>query len=287
MKKVLVVSNYRAGRKTAVLNKKVLRKFLHKNSESFKIVDICEVDHIETSDFDTIIAMGGDGTINKVLPLLINTDKTLGIIPCGTANLLAAKLGIPCNVKKALTIIEQQETKKIDAISINEEPCILRFGLGYDSDIIGKTPQSLKNKFGYFSYFISGILFALRLKPQNYHITYDNNDIEVNASCIIVANAANMYQNLVSVGNKCKLDDGLMDIFILKTKNPIVFFIELLNIFFKHRVNNPRAIYFKAKDLKIKNKLCLGHIDGEKIKLRGILNFEVLKHSINVYCNNT
>lgn len=282
MKRVLVVSNYRAGRKTAVLNKKRLRQFLYKNSEDFNIVDICDVDNIDTSDYDTIIAMGGDGTINKVLPLVINTDKTLGIIPCGTANLLGAKLGIPTNVKCALKILEKGNTKKIDVISINDKPCVLRFGLGYDSDIIGKTPQSLKNKFGYFSYFIAGILFALRLMPQKYHISYDNKEFDVKASCIIVANAANMYQNLVSVGNRCKLDDGLMDVFILKTKNPIVFFIEFLNIIFKHRVNNPRAMYFKTSNLKINNKWTMGHIDGEKGKFRGNFEFKIIPSAVNV-----
>ena len=147
MKNVLVVSNYRAGRKTAILNKKKLRKFLYKNSENFKIIDICDVDNIDITEFDTIIAMGGDGTVNKVIPLIINTDKTLGIIPCGTANLLAAKLGIPTNLKKALKILKKGKIKKIDVVDINGIPSILRFGLGYDADIIGKTPQSLKNKF--------------------------------------------------------------------------------------------------------------------------------------------
>ena len=282
MKNVLVVSNYRAGRKTAVLNKKTLRKFLYKNSEDFIILDICDVDNIDTSDFDTIIAMGGDGTINKVLPLVINTDKTLGIIPCGTANLLAAKLGIPTNIKRALKILEKGNTQKIDVISINNTPCILRFGLGYDSDIIGKTPQSIKNKFGYFSYFIAGILFALRLIPQEYHIAYDDKEFDIKASCIIVANAANMYQNLVSIGNRCKLDDGLMDVFILKTKNPIVFFIEFLNILFKHRVDSSRAMYFKTSKLRIDNKWTMGHIDGEKKKFKDNFEFSVIEKSVNV-----
>ena len=282
MKKVLVVSNYRAGRKTAVLNKKKLRKFLYKNSEKFKIIDICDLDNIDTSEFDTIVAMGGDGTINKVLPIVINTDKTLGIIPCGTANLLGAKLGIPTNVKRALKILEKGNTKKIDVISINNKPCILRFGLGYDSDIIGKTPQSLKNKFGYFSYFIAGILFALKLTLQEYHINYDDKEFDVKASCIIVANAANMYRNLVSVGNRSKLDDGLMDVFILKTKNPIVFFIEFLNIIFKHRADSSRAMYFKTSNLKINNKWTMGHIDGEKKKFKGNFEFNIIPNSVRV-----
>lgn len=283
MKNVLVVSNYRAGRKTAILNKKKLRKFLYKNSENFKIIDICDVDNIDITEFDTIIAMGGDGTVNKVIPLIINTNKTLGIIPCGTANLLAAKLGIPTNLKKALKILKKGKIKKIDVVDINGIPSILRFGLGYDADIIGKTPQSLKNKFGYFAYFIAGILFALRLIPHEYKISYDDKTLIVNATCIIVANAANMYQNIVSVGNKCKLNDGLMDVFILKAKNPITYFIEFLKILLKHRTDNSLALYFKTSNLKIENKYTLGHIDGEKIKLRGDINFNILNKIIKIY----
>lgn len=283
MKKVLVVSNYRAGRKTAVLNKKALIKFLFKNAESFIIVDVCELDKIDTLNFDTVIAMGGDGTINKVLPLVINTDKTLGIIPCGTANLLAAKLGISANIHKALKTLAKGKTKKIDVMSVNNEPFVLRFGMGYDFDIIAKTPQSIKNKFGYFSYFVAGILFALRLVPREYCIKYDGGEIDVTASCFVVANAANMYRNIVSVGDKCDLADGLMEVFILKSRNPISFFFEFLSIIFRRRISNSRAVYFKSASLKLKNKRCMAHIDGEKQKFEGDLNFEILNRAVAVY----
>lgn len=44
--------------------------------------------------FDTILVVDGDGTVNKVLPYLVETNKILGIIPCRTAKLLVSKLGI-------------------------------------------------------------------------------------------------------------------------------------------------------------------------------------------------
>lgn len=283
MKNILVVCNYRAGRKTADLNKKFLRKFLLENFEKISIVDICEVDDIDTSKFDTVIAVGGDGTINKVLPLVINTNKNLGIVPCGTANLLAAKLGISTNIKKALKTLKKGKTKKIDVMSVNNVPCVLRFGLGYDFNIIAKTPQLVKNKFGYFSYFILGILFALRLEPKEYHVIADKNEFDITASCVVVANAANMYRNLVSVGDKCDLADGLMDVFILKARNPISFFFEFLSIIFRRRISNSRAVYFKSASLKLKNKRCMAHIDGEKQKFEGDLNFEILNRAVAVY----
>ena len=58
------------------------------------------------------LVVGGDGTVNKALPYLVNTTKTLGIIPCGTANLLASKLGIN-SISKALKVIDKENIRKI------------------------------------------------------------------------------------------------------------------------------------------------------------------------------
>jgi len=283
MRKALVVLNINAGRKKAIKYKKLLLKFLRKKYDSYKLIDIEQLNNEQTNLFDDIIAVGGDGTVNKVLPYIINTDKTLAIIPCGTANLLAAKLGISTNIKKAISIIEKGRKEKIDIISINNKPCILRFGLGYDADIITKTPQSIKNKFGYFSYFVAGILFALRLNTRNYHIFYDNKEINTEASCIIIANAANMYKNWISVCKNDKLNDGLMDIFILKTNNPIIFGFEILNILLNRKINNARAMYFNALNLQIRNNWTMCHIDGEKQKFKEDLIFKIINKAINVY----
>ena len=68
-------------------------------------------------------AVGGDGTVNKVAQMVAFTDKTLAIIPTGTANLLAAKLGIPTNLRKNLKILSKENINKIDALKINDELC--------------------------------------------------------------------------------------------------------------------------------------------------------------------
>ena len=283
MNNVLIVTNFNAGRKRAVKYKKKVIDFVMKHTKSFKFVDIDELNKIDISIFDTILVMGGDGTVNKIIPYLINTEKNLGIIPCGTANLLAAKLGFPLNINKTLKIIDNNNIKSIDIFDINGNLCALRCGLGYDSDIICKTPQSLKNKFGYFAYFISGIIFALRLKHKEYSLIIDGEKKYINASCIIFANAANMFKNIVSIGNNSNLNDGYIDIFILKTTNPIVFYLEFLRILLCIRKTNSRAEYINAQNVTIYNNWLTCHIDGEKRNLKNNINIKVLNKSINVF----
>ena len=286
MKKFLIVNNPNAGRKKAVQYKKAVVKFLLNRNAEFKSVEIDELDRNLIEQFDVIIAIGGDGTVNKIIPYIINTKKVLGIIPCGTANLLAAKLEIPSNVKKALNVIEQNKISQIDTLKVNDKFSILRLGFGYDSDIIGKTPQSLKNKFGYFAYFLAGILFALRLKQKKYTLFYDNKRLSVLATCIILANAGNMFKNLVSVSNNCDLKDGLFDVFILKVKNPVMFFFEFLMILFNRKLTNSKAIYFQTANLSLKNDFITGHIDGEKKKFKGDIEISILPKSVNVFSNS-
>ena len=285
MKNVLVINNPNAGRKKAAKYKKLVIQFLLRKNCSFKTIEISKLTSTDFEDFDTVFAIGGDGTVNKVIPYIVNTDKVLGIIPCGTANLLAAKLNIPTNPKKALEIINHSVIKNVDVLKVQDKYSVLRLGLGYDSDIICKTPQSLKNKFGYFAYFLAGILFALRLKQKSYTIFFNDKKLSILATCIIVANAGNMYRNWVSISNNCNLQDGKFEVFILKVKNPITFFIEFLGIIFNYKNSNSKAMYFQTNELLIKNEFSTGHIDGEKQKFKDDIKINIVPKSVKVFGN--
>lgn len=286
MKKILVVENINAGKKNAVSADKIIEEFYLGKDVELNIVGIEDVSEDNVKNSDVIITVGGDGTVNKVVPFAMKFDKPIGVIPCGTANLLSAKLKIPTDFKKALQVIENGQKLKIYVLKVNDNYSVLRTGFGYDADIICKTPQSLKNKFGYFSYFVAGVLFALRLKQQVYHLTYDNDKkLSVLATCLIIANAGNMYKNVVSISKNCRLDDGKFDVFILKVKNPILFFIEFLQIIFDKKSSNSKAMYFQTKNISIKNDYCVCHIDGEKQKIRDNIKIETIPCAVYVFSN--
>ena len=286
MKNVLVVNNPNSGRRQALKYKKSVLKFLLGKNIRFKSIDMDEIEKTPFDEFDTVLVIGGDGTVNKIIPYVINTDKVIGIIPSGTANLLSAKLKIPANANKALKVIENGKITDIDTLKINDKFSVLRFGLGYDSDIICKTPQSLKNRFGYFAYFLAGILFALRLKQKHYTIFYDDKKLSIVATCIIAANAGNMFRDLFSISQKCELNDGLLDIFILKVKNPVMFFIEFLQIIFDKKSSGSKAMYFQTSNFRIKNDITTGHIDGEKTKFKDDIEINIIPKSVKVFSNS-
>ena len=285
MKSFLVVFNNNSGRKEAYSYKKIIFQKLSQAGVNFKFVFI-DILHImkDLDKYDTIITVGGDGTINKFLPYLINTNRTLGIIPIGTANLLAAKLGIPLNVSKALDIILEGKTRKIDAGMINDNPFILRLGFGYDARIINNTPRFLKRKLGYLAYVLNGFYQIFKLKRKKYTLKYDGKTQILTASSLIIANAGNMYRNWVSVSQRSRIDDGKMDIFLMRPENFFSFVYEFIKIIFNIKNTTRNVIYFKTSSLKFKTEETALHIDGEPTKNEENYHLKILPNSVNVYC---
>ena len=67
----------------------------------------------------TVIAVGGDGTVNEVARGLVGTDKVLGIIPCGSGDGLARHLGISHIFDRALKTVKSGNVRPLDAARIN------------------------------------------------------------------------------------------------------------------------------------------------------------------------
>jgi diacylglycerol kinase family enzyme len=69
--------------------------------------------------YDIIVGVGGDGTINEIAQILVDTNYVLGIIPLGSGNGLARFLKIPFKLEDALNLIKNGEAISIDTIQLN------------------------------------------------------------------------------------------------------------------------------------------------------------------------
>jgi YegS/Rv2252/BmrU family lipid kinase len=112
---------------------------------------------------DTIIACGGDGTVHEVLQNLAGTQVALGVVPLGTANALAANLGLQTSpakaVRKLLTALpERFPVGQIFYQDAAGETCSRYFtvaaGVGTDAHFFSRLDPALKRRFGYILYVI-------------------------------------------------------------------------------------------------------------------------------------
>jgi diacylglycerol kinase (ATP) len=260
-KNFLLVFNNEAGKGH---KRDLVIRFLSRKDCKYKLVSTDELaNEVNLNKYDAVVAVGGDGTVLKVIPYLVNTSVKLGIIPCGTANLFAASLCIPNNVCKAVDILINGSTAKTDIGKAGNEYFALRVGVGYDAEVINNTGRYWKKKLGYLAYFIQGIISSFHLTNKAYKITIDDKTLEVNANSIIIANAGNMFRNLFTIAPLGAVDDGKLDVFILLARNIWEFLMAFAEILFSRHSMSHNVIYGQATNVRIESNYKNVHIDGE------------------------
>jgi YegS/Rv2252/BmrU family lipid kinase len=121
--------------------------------------------------FDTIIACGGDGTVHEVLQSVVGTEVALGVIPLGTANALAADLGLIGSPEKAVRTLLGAAPTRVSVGRIqyltSEGGSASRYfavaaGVGADALLMSRMDAGLKRRLGYLLYMIEAtkILFT-------------------------------------------------------------------------------------------------------------------------------
>ena len=129
------------------------------------------VDEARRLGVATVIAGGGDGTINEVSTALIQSQggnvPALGILPLGTANDFATSVGIPEALDKALKLAIAGNATEIDMVQVNDKTCFINMATGgFGTRITTETPEKLKAALGGVSYFIHGLMRMDTLKPD-------------------------------------------------------------------------------------------------------------------------
>jgi YegS/Rv2252/BmrU family lipid kinase len=113
--------------------------------------------------YDAVLACGGDGTVHEVLQSLVGTDVALGVIPLGTANALAANLGLIASPAKAARILLGSERVRIPVGRIHFQNgsatpesryFLVAAGIGADALLMARLDPVLKRRFGYILYLI-------------------------------------------------------------------------------------------------------------------------------------
>lgn len=113
--------------------------------------------------FDAIIACGGDGTVHEILQTVTGTEISLGVIPLGTANALAANLGLTGPPEQAARKLLEAVPARIPVGRIHfhdrsGQPASRYFlvaaGIGADALLMSRLDSRMKRRFGYIMYLL-------------------------------------------------------------------------------------------------------------------------------------
>ena len=212
--------------------------------------------------YRTIIAAGGDGTVNEVLNGLDPEKCTLGVLPVGTMNVLALELGIPSRLDKALEIIHSGKRKKLDLGMANTRRFIQLAGVGLDAETVRRTHPDAKRAWGPWSYLLTAAQLMVAPAPV-LRVEVAGRD-EINKGAMVLIGNGRHYGGPFQFFPKADMADGLLDVCVFPKSGPLDLLWYLQAVLFGGPDSLPEVTYLQASSLKVKadEKVAL-EVDGE------------------------
>jgi diacylglycerol kinase (ATP) len=235
-----------------------------------------------------IIICGGDGTVNQVSKALLGVDIAIGIIPLGSGNGLALAAKIDKNTHKALDIIFTGTASYIDAFTINDAFSCMLTGIGFDGLVAHNFAKQSKR--GLATYIKETFRLFFGATPYQFEIIHAEGALKTAAYFICIANA-NQFGNNVTIAPKAVLNDGLLDIVVVKKMSKLMMLWSVMNQVRKGQLHEYRdnilhkknILYFTSKQLLIRNfSLAPMHIDGEPVETAKELNITIIPNAFKL-----
>jgi diacylglycerol kinase (ATP) len=192
---MVIVFNPVAGRRRAHLLWRVL-DVLVANGVRLELAETCRAGHAEALTLDAVrrgepmvVAAGGDGTIAEVANGLMGTGARLGVIPLGTANVLAHELGLPFSPRAVAAALAFGRTTTlwpgVASSAHGERLFVQMLGVGFDAHVVRRVSFPMKRLFGKGAYVLRSLAELTRYSYPPIRVRLD--EVETQAASIIVS----------------------------------------------------------------------------------------------------
>lgn len=162
--------------------------------------------------WDVVAAAGGDGTINEVANGLVGKNIPLGLIPLGTANVLAQELGIGSNPKTVARILASGQSRPIHLGQMGGRRFLVMAGAGFDAFVCSRINLSLKRRIGKLAYIWAALAGACDYGFPQMRVRIDGE--ELTAYGVIVCNARH-YGGPFILAARASLDEATFQVCLL------------------------------------------------------------------------
>jgi diacylglycerol kinase (ATP) len=190
---------------------------------------------------EAVFAFGGDGTIREAACGLLGTPAALGILPGGTANVLARALGLPADPVAAAGVMGALPVRPLDVGLAGDHPFLMMASTGIDASVLAALDTRLKWRFGKGAIVYQGLREWWRYPYPRLAITADGDP--VTATFAAVANIP-LYGGSFRLAPDARPDDGWLDLVLFRGTDraaTLSFTLDLL-----------RAAHVRRRDVEIR-----------------------------------
>jgi YegS/Rv2252/BmrU family lipid kinase len=211
----------------------------------------------------TVVAWGGDGTVNEVASALAFREATLGIIPSGSGNGLARELHIPSDPEGAFEVVFGGRLCRIDAGEFDGKLFFNIAGVGLDARVAHRFAADRLLRRGFRRYVEITAQELFRYRPDHHTVVTDGTVRRVQGLIIAVANAR-QYGNGALIAPAARVDDGRLDVVVVPTRPLFATLLQVPRLFTGGIARVPGVSFVAATNIEITSaRPVVYHVDGE------------------------
>jgi YegS/Rv2252/BmrU family lipid kinase len=234
--------------------------------------------------YKVVVAAGGDGTISSVTAAIIDTDKTLGVLPLGTLNHFAQDLRIPLDLEAAARTIFTGFITEVDVAALNDRIFLNNSSLGLYPIIVRERQKRQRLGFGKWPAFFWATIQAFRLYPLlDVRLRVNHELLQTKSPFVFVGN--NEYaMDLLNVGLRERLDEGVLSIYITRRTGRLRLIVLALRAVFGRLRNDKDFLALRSNEVKIQSahKRLRVAFDGEITVLEPPLEYRIRPRALRV-----
>jgi len=232
---------------------------------------------------DLMFVWGGDGTVQRCIDAVAGTGAVLAILPAGTANLLAANLGIPTgDLTAAVHVGLHGDRRPLDTGSVNGEHFAVMAGAGFDARMIADAGRGMKDHLGRMAYIYTA---ATNLGARRAGAIVDVDGerfFEGQVSCVLAGNVGKILGGVEAFAG-ARPDDGLLELGVVTAGHPVEWARAFGSVVLGRTERSPFVEVTRGKKFRVRLDRKLPHeLDGGARKPARKLRIKVHPRSITV-----
>jgi len=245
--------------------------------------------------FETIVAVGGDGTVNEVLNGLISpgaqrADAVLGVVITGRGSDLARTIGVPADYSEACARLADQRTMTVDLglVEFDQEGerrqryFVNVGGGGFDAEVAHRANRAPNFMGGTIPYLTSLVTTLLSYRNKSVELVLDDQEpIRKVVNSVVVANCQ-FFGGGMRVAPDADPNDGLFDVIVIGDIDKVDFLMTVPKVYDGTHLTHPQVDSYRAKRVKLRSEQpLLLQVEGE-VCGHTPLTFEIIPSALQI-----
>jgi len=252
-----------AGRKLAVAREAFARrKYSVEIAQSASVEEFrCRVQGAVREGCGTLIAMGGDGTLQLLVGEVVGRDVEVGVIPTGGGNDFASALGIAKNVERAVEVIVRGKTRLVDLVRVRNADGLNAFylgggGIGIDAEALRYANGRFVKWPGRLRYLASAVAALEGFRGVEVETEFPGSDLEKVKKLVLLAGVLNTptLGGGLRLAPQAALDDGLLEVVMIEMLRKREVAALLPRLLVTGELKSKRVVRMRAAKIRLTTK---------------------------------